>query len=56
MIAKVMAGLLTSHLANNKNSQKIPLNGVVPVRIQRQFYLPDGELDCYAVIFGLKPK
>ena len=26
--------------------------GVVPVRIQRQFYSPYGELYCFAVIFG----
>ena len=28
--------------------------GVVPVRTQRQFYSPSGELYCFAVIFVLR--
>ena len=32
--------------------KKEPILGVVPVRIQRQFYSPYGELYCFAVIFG----
>ena len=33
-----------------KTNKKNPDLGVVPVRIQRQFYSPHGELYCFAVL------
>ena len=42
-------------LKNNKKI-KVTADGVVPVRIQRQFYSPNGEFYYFAVIFGLKSK
>ena len=37
-------------LANKQNKRKKQVFGVVPVRIQRQFYSPYGEFYCFAVL------